>query len=203
MMVPARHIWAGFTLGFRHRQRLARILVEPPPRTRGVLDLDPRALKDDGITVLALDFDGVLAPHGSRAPHPEARVWLDRCAAVLGEDRLFILSNKPTAQRREWFGRHYPSLRFIGGVAKKPFPDGIIKIARLAGVPPSSILMVDDRLLTGCLAAILAGARPAYIRTPCVSFHQRPVAELFFMLLRSWERLALRCYLLFAPSQTT
>jgi hypothetical protein len=48
--------------------------------------------------------------------------------------------------------------------------------------------MVDDRLLTGCLAALVAGARPCYIRHPFISFKQCPLAELFFKLLRRIER---------------
>jgi hypothetical protein len=48
--------------------------------------------------------------------------------------------------------------------------------------------MVDDRLLTGCLAALEAGARPCYIRRPYIAFRHRPLAELFFMLLRRAER---------------
>jgi len=48
--------------------------------------------------------------------------------------------------------------------------------------------MVDDRLLTGCLAALVAGARPCYIRRPYISFSHRPLAELFFWMLRRAER---------------
>ena len=62
-------------------------------------------------------------------------------------------------------------------------------IGELARVPLSHLLMVDDRLLTGCLAAINAGARPCYIRRPYASYRHRPVAELFFSLLRRVERI--------------
>jgi predicted HAD superfamily phosphohydrolase YqeG len=198
-MLPGAHILAGFSLGFRHRRHLARILEETSGRCTA-LSLDPRKLKNDGIAVLALDFDGVLSPHGSGAPLPEAREWLDRCVTVFGEQNIFILSNKPTEERRLWFKQHFPAMRFIGSVRKKPFPDGLKKIGELAEVPSSSILMVDDRLLTGCLAAILAGARPAYIRSPSISFHRRPLAELFFMLLRSAERVFVRMTRLFPDS---
>lgn len=189
--LPAAHILAGFTLGFRHRRELLRILRETPV-DRTILDLDPAGLKSDGISVLALDFDGVLSPHGSAVPLPAAEGWMERCALVFGEGNIFILSNKPTEERRLWFGNRFPAMRFISGVRKKPFPDGLEKVAEMAGVPPSAILMVDDRLLTGCLGALVAGARPAYIRAPYVSLSQRPLAELVFMLLRSCERLLVR-----------
>jgi putative phosphatase len=186
-MGACSHILAGFSLGIQHRHRLRRILDETPSSTC-ILTLDPAALKSSGITALALDFDGVLAYHGAPAPLPEAVEWMKRCEAVFGGDRLFILSNKPTEGRRQWFANRFPAIRFISGVRKKPFPDGLHKTGELAGVPLSQILMIDDRLLTGCLAALVAGARPCCIRHPYVSFSHRPLAELFFMLLRWAER---------------
>jgi len=186
MSFPA-HILAGFSLGFHHRRDLRDVLNSTSPNT-GILELDPKTLLMSGIVALALDFDGVLAHHGAPAPLPEAIEWMKRCEVVFGGDRIFILSNKPTEGRRQWFANHFPSLRFISGVRKKPFPDGLNKTGALAGVPLSQILMIDDRLLTGCLAALAAGARPCYIRRPYVSFSHRPLAELFFMLLRQAER---------------
>jgi len=186
-MAIRNHIIAGFTDGFRRRSELAALLQETPAETSIAL-LDPEGLKRSGIRALALDFDGVLAHHGAPAPLPDAIDWLRQCEAVFGGAMIFILSNKPTEERRSWFAEHFPALRFISGVRKKPFPDGIKKTGELAGVPLSSVLMVDDRLLTGCLAALNAGARPCYIRQPTISFRSRPFAELFFMFLRIVER---------------
>jgi predicted HAD superfamily phosphohydrolase YqeG len=186
-MGACSHILAGFSLGFKRRHDLRRLLFETPENTR-ILSLDPDDLLSSGITALALDFDGVLAPHGAPEPLPEAIAWIKRCEAVFGGDRIFILSNKPTEGRRAWFNVHFPSFRFVSGVRKKPYPDGLIKTGELAGIPLSHILMVDDRLLTGCLAALVAGARPCYIRQPYISLGQRPLAELFFVLLRWVER---------------
>ena len=182
---------AGFTLGFGYRQELARIMTETSLDS-SILTIDPAELKAQGIEALALDFDGVLAGHGFPAPLPEAVDWMQQCAAVFGENRIFILSNKPTDVRKQWFADQFPAMRFIAGVRKKPYPDGLNKTGALAGVRLSSILMVDDRLLTGCLAALAAGARPCYIRRPYVSFSHRPFAELFFWKLRIAERLFVR-----------
>jgi len=186
-MAQFTHILAGFPLGFQHRRQL-RIILDETSGANCILTIDPEKLKYSGITVLALDFDGVLAHHGAPAPLPAAIEWLNRCVAVFGGDHIFILSNKPTEGRRQWFHDHFPTLRFISGVRKKPYPDGIKKTGELSGAPLSQILMVDDRLLTGCLAALVAGARPCYIRQPYVSFSHSPIAELFFMLLRRAER---------------
>ena len=186
-MIPGAHILAGFSLGFRFRHKLARLLRETPG-DQSILTIAPTKLKTDGVKALALDFDGVLAHHGAPHPIPEAVEWLKQCQAVFGGEMIFILSNKPTEERRQWFAEHFPAFRFISGVRKKPYPDGLEKTGALAEVPLSSVLMVDDRLLTGCLAALLAGARPCYIRRPYASFRHRPLAELFFMLLRMAER---------------
>jgi predicted HAD superfamily phosphohydrolase YqeG len=181
------HIQSGFSLGFQYRRQLRQIL-DATPDTACILNLDPEALKSSGVAALALDFDGVLAGHGFLAPLPEAIEWIKRCEDVFGGNRIFILSNKPTEGRRQWFADNFPALRFISGVRKKPYPDGLNKTGELAEVPLSQILMVDDRLLTGCLAALVAGARSSYIRHPYVSFGHRPLSELFFMLLRRAER---------------
>ena len=190
-MPSLAHGLAGFTLGFTFRRELSQVLRDTPPAS-SIMSLDPAQLTEGGITALVLDFDGVLAPHGFPAPLPEAREWLSRCSAVFGADRIFVLSNKPTEARKVWFRDHFPGIRFISGVRKKPYPDGLKKAGELAHAPLSAILMVDDRLLTGCLAALVAGARPLYIRSPFISFRHRPLAEIFFMLLRAGERSLLK-----------
>lgn len=186
------HILAGFSLGFHHRRQL-RELLESTPSNSSILGLDPEGLHSSGVAALALDFDGVLAHHAAPVPLPEAVAWMKRCETVFGDDRIFILSNKPTDERRKWFAEQFPAMRFISGVRKKPYPDGLNKTGELAGVPLSSIMMVDDRLLTGCLAALVAGARPCYILSPYACFTYRPFAELFFWSLRGMERLLVRC----------
>lgn len=187
---------AGFSLGWRYRLKLRRLLDSTSANT-GILQLAPEVLLTSGIVALALDFDGVLANHGAATPLPAAVAWLKHCEAVFGGDKIFILSNKPTEGRRQWFAAQFPAIRFISGVRKKPYPDGLIKVGALAGVPLPSILMVDDRLLTGCLAALVAGAHPCYIRRPYASFSFRPFAELFFWKLRLAERLLVRLAALF------
>jgi len=185
------HILAGFSLGFRHRRELRR-LFDNTPDNFCIPDLDPEALRSSGVAILALDFDGVLSHHGAPAPLPEMVAWLKRYEALFGGGRLFILSNKPTDERKQWFAKHFPEIRFVSGVRKKPYPDGLNRAAELAGVPLSSIMMVDDRLLTGCLSALVAGALPCYIRRPYVSFRHRTFSELFFLTLRALERFFVR-----------
>jgi predicted HAD superfamily phosphohydrolase YqeG len=191
ILKTAIRILNSLILGFRFRNELGRILAETQ-RDNSILSLDPVRLKTNGIAALALDFDGVLSPHGFSAPIPPTREWLSRCTAIFGEEKIFILSNKPTEARKRWFSEHFPRILIISGVAKKPYPDGLIKIGELARVPLHSILMVDDRLLTGCLAAINAGTRCAYIRNPYISQNKSPLTELFFFILRAGERFVVK-----------
>lgn len=190
-IVPGHHILTGISLGWRFRRQLADI-ERFTTHEHSLLSLDPAELKKTGIEAVALDFDGVLAPHGVQAPLPEVVEWLEKSAAVFGKDKLFILSNKPTEARRSWFAEHFPDICFISGVRKKPYPDGLQKTGELAGVPLSAILMIDDRLLTGCLAALNAGSIPCYIRKPFICFSSNIVSETFFWFLRHIERLLVR-----------
>ena len=187
-----RLIRAGFTLLMALRQRRAlAALVLAGGLVPQVVQISAEALQNQGVLVLVVDFDGVLAPHGEYQPLPDAISWLGTCAKVLGEDRVFILTNKPTSARQNFFRTRFPTMRLVGGVRKKPYPDGLLHIIRTTGVAPQSVLLVDDRLLTGGLAACLAGTRMICIARPYVCRAKRPVQEGFFVLLRRLEKLYL------------
>lgn len=158
------------------------------PGNNQLIRHDPDQLAEAGIQVLALDFDGVLAPHAADQPLQEVITWLQQASEVFGRDKIFILSNRPFGPRIDWFNQHFNGIRFISSVRKKPYPDGILRISELSSVPPDKILMVDDRLLTGSLSALLAGARVCYIRNPYQNFRQHPISETFFTSLRKLER---------------
>ncbi len=167
------------------------MLADTPPLAR-LLDYPPQQLAAQGVRALALDFDGVLAPHGADQPLPEMVAWLQQATKVFGEERIVILSNRPVGPRVAWFARQFPGMRFISGVRKKPYPDGLIQTGELTATPLSAILMADDRLLTGCLAALCAGAIPFYVRHPYSCLSGNGASELFFALLRCTERLFVR-----------
>lgn len=181
----------GIAEGWRHRRKLRQLLDATPPR-QTLLDLAPELVGQQKKLVFALDFDGVLAPHGSDRPLPEVESWLRKVVAICGPDRVFILSNRPVGPRVDWFNDQLPGVRFIGGVRKKPYCDGLERIGELSKTPLSQMCMVDDRLLTGCLAAIRAGSQPYYVRHPFVSLRHKPFHELFFMLVRWAERVLIR-----------
>lgn len=138
-------------------------------------------------SVLALDFDGVLAPHGYPKPVDEATSWLKNILSSGNYKRVYIYSNKPTETRKSYFAELSPEIRFITKQRKKPYPDGLKHIADLEKVSLSDIIMVDDRLLTGILAAIIAGTSRLYISRPLKDYKFNTVAEVFFTILRFSE----------------
>ncbi|RKZ54427.1 MAG: hypothetical protein DRR16_14580 [Candidatus Parabeggiatoa sp. nov. 3] len=172
----------------RYRHALANI-VQNSPRNRQLCQIPPITFKEQGVAVIVLDFDGVLAAHGEPYPAPELRPWLRDCIALFGPEQVFVLSNKPLSIRIEDFNRHYPGVRYIAEVKKKPYPDGLQKIMAITGQPAQALMLVDDRLLTGGLAACIANVPMTYITRPYVRLSKRPVQELFFMTLRFLERL--------------
>lgn len=167
-------------------------LLADTPLPARLCDYTPQQLAARGIRALALDFDGVLAPHGADQPLPVMVAWLQQATKVFGEERVVILSNRPVGPRVVWFAEQFPGVRFISGVRKKPYPDGLIQTGELTATPLSAILMADDRLLTGCLAALCAGAVPCYVRHPYICMSGNAGKELFFALLRCAERIFVR-----------
>ncbi len=175
-----------YTLNQMRKHRHALAVANQQARHGHAAQISAQQLKKQGINVLVLDFDGILAYHGANRPLPVMQHWLRECVQVFGTKNIFILSNKPMLQRRAYFQTH--GIRFITGVAKKPYPDGLHAIQRLTQQPAQAIALVDDRLLTGVLASVIAGSRPVYVPQAYADFRQRPVKETFFLTLRWAER---------------
>jgi len=172
----------------RYKAPLKAIYHNPQSCYQRAVDIDLGNLKQQGIQVLILDFDGVLASHGEPAPSKEVLPWLTQCVEVFGANGVFILSNKPNLTRRQYFAKHFPTIRFIRATRKKPYPDGLQRVLLESGVAPETLAIVDDRLLTGVLAACIAGVRGVYITAPYIQYKKRPFTELFFTFLRWVER---------------
>lgn len=155
---------------------------------RTVLDLNLSALQAAGIKTLILDFDGVLNSHGEDALEPELVAWLNHSINLF---KVYILSNKPTPARQQYFATNFPASNFIIATQKKPYPAGILQICQLSGNIGREIVIIDDRLLTGILAGYLAKINGIFIQAPLVNFRIRPIKELFFLSLRIVERIYL------------
>lgn len=179
------HVLYGLISGHRQRRVLGRMLKEAP--VLGTGDVDLVDLQAGGIRALVFDFDGVLGPHAAAEPLPEACTIIDRAVQLYGAGHVYILSNKPSIERLDFFKEHFPGVVFVGGVRKKPYPDGLEKIAALGNYGLSEIALLDDRLMTGGLACLHAGSKFVYISKPFTDFSQHPFKELFFSVLRLFE----------------
>lgn len=182
-----RRVFFTVRMAWRHRMALKQYIHDIPLQIDTVLHLCCEALKASGIKVLVLDFDGVLAAHGEGAPNKEVFSWLKHCMQVFGLHHVFILSNKPIAERITYFETHLPGIVFMIS-KKKPYPDGLRAILTRMNIKASELLMVDDRLFTGILAAILVDAKGCWVTHPYVKFSKRPLAETGFWLLRKGEQ---------------
>ena len=154
-----------------------------------LLALSSNFFEEHDIRILALDFDGVMASHGENIPSNEVLVWLERLIQWFPEENIYILSNKPTIIRKHFFQKAFPKINFICDIPKKPYPDGIKLISHHSGSNYKNIALIDDRLLTGCLACIIAGARAVWITKPYVNFKKRPISELCFFILRLVDKI--------------
>jgi hypothetical protein len=141
-----------------------------------------------GIQAIILDFDGVLAPHGAIEPLEVVQRWLKEASRHFGRGRLFILSNATCMPRVQNMHAQFPEWYFLQAARKKPFPEGIQEIQDRTGLPSQSIVMIDDRLLTGILAALQTGVCPLWITQPFTCFWRQPFVELWYSSLRFLER---------------
>ncbi len=182
-------LYYSLGMAWQHRARLRVYRRQRALQCKTVLDLDLSAVKAQGIRALALDFDGVLASYGEREISPTIGSWLNNSIEVFGQGKVFILTNKPTEARESYFSEHFKGVILVRAARKKPYPEGIFQILQRVKIEARELLVVDDRLLTGILAAIIAETTACYITKPWINLRKRPVPELFFMSLRIIERL--------------
>lgn len=181
--------------GWHYRNQLRQFMTHPDLQVNTPLDLDLLSLKNDiGIKVLALDLDGVMVSYGENKLTDPLAAWLSRCVEQWTVANIFIYTNRSSTLRKEYFLQHFPGMRFVEVSRKKPYPDGLYQIIEKTKVLPGEILVIDDRLLTGILAALIVGTKAKWVTKPLISIKKRPVAELLFILLRALERFLL-CFL--------
>lgn len=171
--------------GWKHRQALKAI-----PQAENISAIDWQALYQSDIRSIVLDFDGVLAPDNHIQIHNDVYAILKTIKNIFGA-HIYILSNKPKEERQAFFTLNFPDIHFIIA-KKKPYPDGLKEIISREQCEPQQVMLIDDRVLTGGLATILAGAKCLLIEKPYVHFQGNALRETAFMLLRTVERLFLR-----------
>ncbi len=184
--------WFAIKNAISLRKKLKQFLIDPAKQIHDLSEITLDKLDEADVAILVLDFDGVLAPHNAAIPSKEAELWLIKLSQTIGEHRIALFSNKPKPERIAYFAKKFPSIFFLQGAKKKPYPDGLEMIAQYRGVPVHRLLLVDDRLLTGMLATCLAYTQGWYFRPPKTNFWCNPIVESFFSLLRVFERCLIR-----------
>jgi predicted HAD superfamily phosphohydrolase YqeG len=159
-------------------------------------------LQHHHIHALVLDFDGVLNSHGENTVDARVALWLKAMHLSMPGLPLFILSNRPNSTRQQYFATHFPYINFVTNIRKKPYPDGLAAVLATlqeqharnpaaAGTPAPSkdqILIVDDRLATGILAALIFGCKALFITEPLIKYRKHCIQEVFFKILRILEK---------------
>jgi len=153
-----------------------------------VIDLNPQEMKNQGIDILILDFDGVLASYGEASIPAVVANWLYYCSEFYPQGRLFLLSNNLFSERRVYLEKQFPDLVLVSSATPKPSPEGLLNIIQATQLKPECHALVDDRLLTGGMAASLAGIKFIYVKNPMRNLVKRPIKEGFFWFLRRLER---------------
>ncbi len=172
---------------FKKKRELQAYLNQPDLSCPSILELNKTILEQKEVEILVLDFDGVLAPHAGGTPLPEVLMWLKQIMRDWTKP-VYLFSNKPLPEREAYFKTHFPEIGFIKNVARKPYPEGLMQLVEATGLPPHKILMVDDRLLTGILSAILAGTQGLWIKKPYQDFKKHFFKEAVFHFLRKTDR---------------
>ncbi len=184
--------WFAIKNAFIERKNLKGFLQDPAKQIHSLEEITLEKLDNAGIAILVLDFDGVLGPHNAKEPSQETTVWLTKLCQTIGEHRVALFTNKPKPARITYFRKNFPSVFFLEGARKKPYPDGLATIAAYRGVPVHRLVLVDDRLLTGMLASCLAFTQGWYFRPPKTNYWRNPLVEGWFSLLRVGERALIR-----------
>lgn len=186
-----RYIFA-LIKAYQYRASLKLYVTNSEYRIASVTDLSPVLLRKQEIQCLVLDFDGVLASHGETKISPSLVHWLKDCIRTFEKNRVFVLTNKYNQAKEDYFRLEWPEIVLLKPPAKKPYPDGILAILKRTGLKPEALLVIDDRLLTGILAAILAKTQARFIIKPLQNFSKRPIVESFFVFLRWIDGLIVR-----------
>jgi len=125
-----------------------------PDRVYGsIFDIQPRALRERGITLVLADLDNTLAKYGQAEPDGRVLAWRDALAAE-GID-LFLLSNsrKPTraAHFAQAMGIPYQ------GHSGKPKRGGYLRAMERMGRTAEQTAMVGDQIFTDVWGARRTG----------------------------------------------
>ena len=155
--------------------------------TSALTDLTPEFLKQNGITLLMLDFDNTIVPYTTSVPTESMQSWLEMMKD--SDITLCVVSNS-RKDRVKLFcdARGIPCITH----AKKPFSKGINQCLSQFSVKKENCALVGDQIYTDTLGANCAGIRSVLVKS--IDNHSfwlklRHVAELPFIWLAKNRRI--------------
>jgi len=155
--------------------------------TDSLVNVSPEYLKQNGITLLMLDFDNTIVPYTTSEPTEEMRHWLEMI--VKSDIQVCVVSNSHK-DRVKIFCRKY-GIDCITH-AKKPFSKGIRACLEKYGIPGAKAALVGDQIFTDTLGANCCGVTSILVRA--IDNHNvwlklRHVAELPFIFFARKRRM--------------
>lgn len=174
---------------FFYRKNICYYLNKEQHKISKISLINAKILNKYKIKCIAIDFDGVLAPYGVTVLDSEIKIWLTVLIKEFGNGcNIFIFSNQATYARKIYFKLYFPSIIFITKVRKKPYPDGLFYIQQKTRYSSHEIALIDDRIFTGFLCAIIYRSFPILITSPFINYKLHFFQELFFYYLRFFEK---------------
>lgn len=155
--------------------------------TDSLVNVSPEYLKQNGITLLMLDFDNTIVPYTTSEPTGEMRNWLEMI--VKSDIQVCVVSNSHK-DRVKIFCRKY-GIDCITH-AKKPFSKGIRACLEKYGIPGAKAALVGDQIFTDTLGANCCGVTSILVRA--IDNHNvwlklRHMAELPFIFFARKRRM--------------
>lgn len=132
-----------------------------PGRVLGsIYDLEPKALRAQGITLVLADLDNTLAPYEESTPSPALTAWKTKLEQ--NGITLFVVSNSRKSRRCPDFC----ATLGIGCVrhAGKPGVKGFQAALKQTGRRAEEAIMVGDQIFTDTLGANRAGIRTVLVK---------------------------------------
>ena len=130
----------------------------PDISCKNIYEIDPAALKKQGIYGLVFDIDNTMEPYKAPEPGEKLTEWLNGLAA--DGFRLGILSNASRGRIERFVGGFPEPLRsdlFCVYGAAKPSKKGYRALSEMCGLGPEALAMVGDQLFTDIWGGNRAG----------------------------------------------
>ena len=166
-----------------------RFSLLPTIITDKLTDLTVQFLKEQGISLLMLDFDNTIVPYTTNVPTEEMEAWLHNM--VQSDIALCVVSNSKR-DRVKIFCEKY-GMDCITH-AYKPFSKGINQCLEKYGYRPEQCALCGDQIFTDTLGANCTGVRSILVKA--IDNHNiwlklRHVAEIPFILMAHKRRIQL------------